>query len=76
MRKRVGWFILVSLGYSLVWMSLALPYRVFPSDDDYFRSFIDQPGIFNSVLMVVRSHHPVLLASLKLTKLAWFFILK
>ena len=72
MRKRVGLFILVSLVYSLAWMSLALPYRPFPSDDDYFRSFIDQPGIFNSVLMTVRSHHPVLLGSLKLTKLAWF----
>lgn len=72
MRKRhIGLFILISLLYFAVWMKSALPYRLFPSDDDYFRSFVDEPGISGPVLITIRSHHPVLLISLKLTKMIW-----
>lgn len=66
-KKTKIFLIFLTLAYLAVWLALALPYRPFPSDDDYFRSFVDEPGIVNTALMIVRSHHPVLLASLKLT---------
>ncbi len=66
-KKTKIFFIFLTLTCMAAWLYLALPYRPFPSDDDYFRSFIDEPGMVNTALMIVRSHHPVLLASLKLT---------
>ena len=70
--KKINIFLLLAGGiYFAAWMSLAYPYRLFPSDDDYFRSFIDEPGILNTVLMTIRSHHPVLLVSLKLSRMLW-----
>jgi len=70
-KKILMFLLLTSVIYFAAWMSLARPYRLFPSDDDYFRSFIDEPRILNTVLMTIRSHHPVLLVSLKLSQMFW-----
>lgn len=76
MRKALMISAAAFLIYCAVCMSLALPYRLFPSDDDYFRSTIAESDGRSLLSTIAHSHHPVLLASLKGVAGFWSFFSK
>lgn len=71
MRRIVPVALAVFFLYFAVWMSLALPYRLFPSDDDAFESYLAMDGARPTLSLIAHSHHPVFIAWLQVVGRAW-----
>jgi hypothetical protein len=70
-KKALAVSVLFAALYCAVWLPAAYPYRMFPTDDDYFRTIIGENRPVPAFSGIVRSYHPVLLASLYGARIVW-----
>jgi|GEM_PF-3931647 len=73
MRRIIPAVVVVFFLYCAVWMSLALPYRLFPSDDDAFASYLAMDGARPTLALIACSHHPVFVAWLQAVGRVWLW---
>lgn len=71
MKRHIILSLLLASIYFITWMVLAFPYRLFPSNDDYFYSFVADANIRSVISNIVNSYHPVTLFSLTISKMIW-----
>lgn len=76
MRRIIPAAVAVFFLYCAVWMSLALPYRLFPSDDDAFESYLAMDGVRPTLSLIAHSHHPVFIAWLQAVGRAWLLFFR